>query len=110
MPFMATERWLMLAVQAGGDRQELHEVVRRHAMAVAEAVSGGASNDLIDRLAADPAFHALDRKQLAAELDPGRYTGRSAMQVAEFHAEYLDPLLLDASRLASTVANAELRV
>ena len=42
MPFMATERWLMLGVGAGGDRQALHEVIRRHSLAVAEAVSRGA--------------------------------------------------------------------
>ena len=50
MPFMATERWLMLGVQAGGDRQALHEVIRRHSLAVAEAVSAGQPNDLLERL------------------------------------------------------------
>ena len=58
MPFMATERWLMLGVGAGGDRQTLHEVIRRHSLAVADAVSRGATNDLLERLAGDPAFSA----------------------------------------------------
>ena len=55
MPFMATERWLMLGVAAGGDRQALHEVIRKHSLAVADAVSRGGANDLLERLAADPA-------------------------------------------------------
>ncbi len=110
MPFMATERWLMLAVQAGGDRQELHEVIRVHSMAVAEAVATGGSNDLVDRLAGDPAFAAVDRARLAAELDPSRYVGRSPEQVGEFVAEYLDPLLQSVRGLAVDAGAAELRV
>lgn len=84
MPFMATERWLMLGVTAGGDRQQLHEVIRRHAWAVSEAVARGSDNDLIDRLAGDPAFAAVDRTALTAELDPGRYVGRAPEQVEEY--------------------------
>ncbi|MDH3291046.1 MAG: adenylosuccinate lyase [Gemmatimonadota bacterium] len=84
MPFMATERWLMLGVAAGGDRQALHEVIRRHAWAVSDAVAQGAPNDLIDRLAKDPAFAAVDVAALRAELDPTRYIGRAAQQVTEF--------------------------
>ena len=110
MPFMATERWLMLAARAGGDRQQLHEVIRRHSLAVADAVGAGADNDLIDRLAADPAFAAIDPAALAAELDPTRYVGRSAEQVAEFRAEYLDPLLAEVAPLARRTDGGELRV
>lgn len=84
MPFMATERWLMLGVQAGGDRQELHAVIRRHAWAVSDAVAHGAANDLIDRLATDSAFAAVDRSTLTAQLDPGRYVGRAPEQVEEY--------------------------
>src|SRR5688572_12773932 len=83
MPFMATERWLMVAVQAGGDRQSLHEVIRRHSLAAASRVAAGETNDLMDHLAADPAFAALDRTTLQAELDPTRYVGRAPEQVAE---------------------------
>jgi adenylosuccinate lyase len=110
MPFMATERWLMLGVQAGGDRQALHEVVRTHAMAVHAAVSAGEPNTLMDRLAAEPAFAAIDQQRLAAELDPHRYTGRSAEQVGEFLAEYLDPLVASATPMAAEAVHAELRV
>lgn len=110
MPFMATERWLMLGVQAGGDRQALHEVVRGHAMTVHAAVAGGAPNDLMERLAADPAFRGIDQARLSAELDPTRYTGRSREQVAEFVAEYLDPLIAEARPHAAVAEQAELRV
>ncbi len=84
MPFMATERWLVLGVQAGGDRQHLHEVIRRHSHAVSEVVAEGGENDLLERLAADPAFERLEVETLRAELDPVRYVGRAPAQVAEF--------------------------
>jgi len=93
MPFMATERWLMLAVRAGGDRQSLHEVIRQHAWTVSDAMEQGAANDLLDRLANDPLFANLDRDTLQAELDPGRYVGRASAQVGEFLDDYLAPLL-----------------
>ena len=93
MPFMVTERWLMLAVQAGGDRQTLHEVIRRHSLAVAESVAGGTANDLLDRLARDGAFDAVTPAKLDVELEPSRYIGRAPEQVREFLAEYLDPLV-----------------
>ena len=84
MPFMATERWLMLGVRAGADRQTLHEVMRRHAWAVSDAVAGGAPNDLLDRLAADPAFARVDVAALRSEMEPARYVGRAPEQVREF--------------------------
>jgi adenylosuccinate lyase len=111
MPFMATERWLMLAVQAGGDRQALHEVIRTHSLAVADAVSRGAANDLLGRLEADAAFSGVNHATLKAELAPARYVGRAPEQVAEFLDEYLDPLLAHAHRVGPLAAEAaELRV
>lgn len=92
-PFMATERWLMLGVQAGGDRQTLHEVIRRHAWDVAEGIDRGEPNTLLERLASDPAFAAVDAAALRAELDPTCYVGRAPVQVTEFVEEILDPLL-----------------
>jgi adenylosuccinate lyase len=86
MPFMATERWLMLGVTAGGDRQSLHEVIRRHSRAVADTVETGGPNDLLNRLAADPAFAGVSVPLLEAELDPARYVGRAPEQVREFLA------------------------
>jgi adenylosuccinate lyase len=110
MPFMATERWLMIGVEAGGDRQSLHEVIRRHSLAVAEAVSRGEPNDLLARLAADSAFHGVPTAMLQAELEPGNYTGRAAQQVPEFIEEYLQPLLTRARPLAAEAEAAEVVV
>jgi len=84
MPFMAVERWLMLGVEAGGDRQNLHEVMREHSLAASAAVSEGRPNDLLERLAADEAFSAVSADRLRAELDPVRYIGRAPEQVTEF--------------------------
>jgi adenylosuccinate lyase len=110
MPFMATERWLMLGVAAGGDRQALHEVVRRHSMAVAAEVAKGEPNQLMDRLAADPAFAKIPATALKAELEPSRYTGRAREQVTEFLEEYAEPLAARARPLAVTPETAEVRV
>jgi len=84
MPFMATERWLMLGVEAGGDRQTLHEVVRQHSRDVSEAMANGAENDLLERLASDAAFSVVDAEVLRAELDSNRYIGRAPEQVRDF--------------------------
>ncbi len=84
MPFMATERWLMMGVAKGGDRQVLHEVIQRHSREVSAAVDAGGKNDLLERLAHDPALGMLDANSLQQELDPTRYIGRAAEQVHEF--------------------------
>jgi adenylosuccinate lyase len=110
MPFMATERWLMLGVATGGDRQALHEVIRRHSLAVADAISCGAPNDLLERLAADAAFAGVPAADLKAQLDPVNYTGRAGRQVGEFLEEYLRPLLARARPLAAEAGSAEVRV
>jgi adenylosuccinate lyase len=110
MPFMATERWLMLGVKSGGDRQALHEVIRRHSMAAAEAASRGQPNTLLERLGAESAFAAVPAAQLQAELDPARYTGRSERQVVEFLEDYLTPLLTRARPVAATPEPMELFV
>ena len=107
---MVTERCLMLGVGAGGDRQTLHEVIRRHSLAVSEAVSAGAANDLLERLAADPAFRGVPVERFRAELDPAAYTGRAEQQVGEFIEEYLHPLLQRARPLAAEAGAAEVRV
>ncbi len=110
MPFMATERWLMLGVRAGGDRQALHEVIRVNSLATAEAVGRGGPNNLLDRLAADASFAKVPSHALKAELDPARYTGRSAEQVDEFLGEYLEPLVKRARKLAAVAETTEVRV
>ena len=110
MPFMVTERCLMLGVGAGGDRQALHEVIRRHSLAVAEEVSRGGPNTLLERLSGDPAFRGVPLEALRADLDPAAYTGRAPHQVAEFNDEYLHPLLQRARPLATEAGSAEVRV
>jgi adenylosuccinate lyase len=110
MPFMATERWLMLGVKSGGDRQALHEVIRRHSMIAAEAASRGQPNNLLERLGAEPAFASVPAATLQAELDPARYTGRSERQVAEFLEDYLTPLLARTRPVAATPEPMELFV
>jgi adenylosuccinate lyase len=110
MPFMATERWLLLGVAAGGDRQVLHEVIRRHSVAVADAVSRGQPNDLLERLATDPAFQRVPATALQAELQPGNYTGRASQQVTEFLEEYLRRLLARVRPLAGEAEAAEVGV
>jgi adenylosuccinate lyase len=110
MPFMATERWLMVGVRAGGDRQALHEVIRQASHQVAAQVAAGGPNDLLERLAADPAFAGVPADQLRAELDSARYVGRAPEHVAEFLAEYLDPLLARAQAVAAEAPAAEVTV
>jgi len=106
LPFMATENLLMAAVAAGGDRQDLHERIRRHSQAAAAMVKQeGAPNDLLARLAADPAFAQVD---LDAELDPQKFTGRAPEQVDEFLAEVIDPIL--AKYPPESAAGAEVRL
>ncbi len=95
LPFLATEAILMAAVQAGGDRQELHERIRRHAVAAAERLKDGdGRNDLLERLAGDPAFAAVHGR-LDDLLQPERHVGRAPEQVREFLAEVVDPVLED---------------
>jgi adenylosuccinate lyase len=93
LPFMATENLMMRAAKRGGDRQELHERVRGHAVAAGERVKrDGLDNDLLERIAADPAF-GVSREELEEDLRPELYIGRAPQQVDEFLAEWVDPLL-----------------
>ncbi|HEY1434721.1 MAG TPA: adenylosuccinate lyase [Thermoanaerobaculia bacterium] len=95
-PFLATENVMMEAVRRGGDRQELHERLRVHARASADArAETGAAADLFDRLAADAGF-GLTRAELDAAAAPARLVGRSAEQVEVFVREELDPALAGA--------------
>ena len=93
LPFMATENILMDAVAKGGDRQELHEHIRVHSMAAANAVKmEGRECDLLSRIAADPAFQA-DEAALEAALKPENYIGCAAMQTREYLDRVIRPLL-----------------
>ena len=75
LPFMASENIMMAAVKAGGDRQELHEQIRKHSRDAGAVVKGeGRPNDLLERLAADPMFAAVD---IQAMTNPAKYVGRA---------------------------------
>jgi len=93
LPFMATENLIMRSVKRGGDRQELHEKVRRHALlAGARVKRDGLDNDLLDRIAGDEAF-GVTRAELDEELRPERYVGRAPEQVDRFLQEWVEPAL-----------------
>ena len=93
LPFMASENIMMKAVKKGGDRQELHERLREHAVAAAAVVKQeGQPNDMIARVEADPAF-GLTREEIESELQPEAFTGRAPQQVEEYLDSYIRPLL-----------------
>ena len=93
LPFLATENIMMEAVKRGGNRQELHEKIRQHSMAATARMKEGEPCDLLDRLAADPAF-GMTRAELDAVMEPSLYIGRCKEQVENLLAEYA-PLLVD---------------
>lgn len=92
LPFMATENIMMRAVENGGNRQELHELLRTHSHAAAKQVKMGGENDLVERIAADPAFK-ITKEEIEAVLIPENYVGRAPEQTEEFLAECVKPLL-----------------
>ena len=93
LPFMATENIMMEAVKRGGDRQELHERIRIHSMEAGMQIKiNGLKNDLIERIAADPIF-GLNKEELLEVMEPSKFTGRSAEQVAEFIEDQVRPKL-----------------
>jgi adenylosuccinate lyase len=93
LPFMATENLMMRSVKRGGDRQDLHERVRRHSVEAGNRVKQqGMPNDLLDRIADDAAF-GVTRAELEDELRPERFVGRAPEQVDEFLADWVEPVL-----------------
>jgi adenylosuccinate lyase len=92
MPFMASEAIMMAAVEKGGNRQELHEVIRKHAQAAADKVKEGGRNDLIERLAKDPAFKSV-KNDIPNLSDPAKFVGAAPMQVGMFIEENVNPFL-----------------
>ena len=105
LPFMATENILMAAVKAGGDRQALHESIRRHSHEAARRIKAeGGTNDLLARLKADPAFAKVD---IDAEMDPARFIGRAPQQVDEFLAATIRPILEANRDLLGTEADID---
>lgn len=109
LPFMATENILMYCVKKGGDRQTLHEAIRQHAVAAAKAVKQeGADNDLLDRIAADPAF-GITRAEMEQILAEGNFTGCAAGQT-EAYVAGVRAVLAENSALLGEGAAAEITV
>ena len=96
LPFIATENLMMEAVKRGGDRQELHEIIRRCSMAATARMKDGEDCDLLDRLAGEPSF-GLSRGDMERLLNPELYTGRCAQQVEDF-VQSIRPLFADLER------------
>lgn len=92
LPALAAEPILLLATALGGDRQQLHERIRRHAMQATERVRRGESNDLVERLAGDPEI-GIPREELERVIQPAAMVGRAPEQVDRFVAEWVDPVL-----------------
>ena len=93
LPFMATENIMMDAVKAGGDRQELHERIRELSMEAGRNVKEkGLDNNLLDLIAADPAF-GLNEEELKKTMDPSKYVGRAPIQVDNFLKNVVNPVL-----------------
>ena len=91
---MASENIMMDAVKRGGDRQELHECIRvLSQQAGANVKDRGEANNLIDLIAADPAFSMLKEEEIRAHLEPSRYIGRCPEQVEAFLEGAVRPAL-----------------
>jgi len=109
LPFMATETLLMRAASRGGDRQALHERIRRHALAAARRIKDGEEGDLVERILADPAF-AMGEEEIRGAMDPGAFVGRAPEQVDRFLEEEVAPVLASLSGEAHRLAEAEVAV
>ena len=95
LPFMATETILMEAVKRGGDRQELHEIIREYSMKAAYRVKQeGKDNNLIDMIINDPSFK-MTKEEILSIMNPKNFIGRAPEQVVEFVEEYLEPAIKD---------------
>ncbi|MBP6576530.1 MAG: adenylosuccinate lyase [Chryseobacterium sp.] len=93
LPFMATEYIIMEEVKAGGDRQEIHEVIRLHSMEASKKVKEeGKENDLIERILNDDTLK-LDKSKLKEVLDPKNFIGFAPIQTEEFIANEVQPIL-----------------
>lgn len=93
IPFMATENIMMDAVKAGGNRQELHEKIRQYSMQAGRVVKEeGKPNDLLERIAADPAF-GKSLEELQSMMEPSNYVGRAPQQTEEYIREEVEPVL-----------------
>jgi adenylosuccinate lyase len=105
LPFMATENIMMDAVKAGGDRQELHEKIRVLSMEAARNVKEkGLENNLLELIAADPAFH-MSLAELKKSMDPAKYTGCAKEQTEAFMQDVINPILARNQELLGVTAD-----
>ncbi|MGD8320965.1 MAG: adenylosuccinate lyase [Gemmatimonadota bacterium] len=110
LPFMATETILMDATARGGDRQALHERIRKHSMAAARRMKEeGGDPDLLDRIADDEAF-GMSPEELDALVDPRRFVGRAPEQVARLLADWVEPTLARYGERADRVTEPDVHV
>ena len=94
LPFMATEKILMEAVEKGESRQEMHEVVKEHSLAAGKVVKEeGGDNDLLTRLGSDNRIPFTLEELEAMVSDYSQFTGRAEKQTEEFLEEVVSPLL-----------------
>ena len=101
LPFLATENLLMEAVKRGGDRQQLHEIIRRCSMEATARMKNGEPCDLLQRLSREPAF-GLSEGELNELLDPLLYIGRCPEQVERF-LQKVEPLLSEAAEQPASI-------
>jgi len=104
LPFIATENLLMEGVRRGGDRQQLHEVIRSASMEATARMKEGLECDLLSRLCDTGAF-PMTREELDALLEPSLYIGRCPAQV-EAYVNKLKPVL----ESAKDTQNAEINL
>ena len=103
LPFMATENILMYCVKQGGDRQMLHEAIRKHSVAAGKAVKqDGAKNDLLDRIAADPIFK-LKRSDIDKIIEESNFTGIASKQTDDYLVEVYKVLEYNKDKVSETV-------
>lgn len=93
LPFMATEYIIMEEVKAGGNRQEIHEIIRVHSMEASKKVKEeGLENDLISRIINDTSLK-LEKSKLLEGLDPHKFVGFAPIQTEEFIKLEIKPVL-----------------
>ena len=101
LPFMTSENLMMEAVKRGGDRQELHEIIRSCSMEATARMKNGESCNLLELLSARKEF-GMTPEEIEALLDPKLYVGRCPEQVTRFLAE-VNPLLADVKRTTAEI-------
>jgi adenylosuccinate lyase len=106
LPFMATENILMEAVKGGGDRQKLHEKIRKYSMQASRRLKEGLNSNLIESIKNDKDF-GLTEGDLNSLLEPGRFTGRSAEQVEEYIYGHIQPVLAGYKHIPDTEEGLE---